>query len=571
LAPAAAPAPTIARSDAVLEAEHAVHPVRAASGMVATQKAEATAIGLDVLARGGNAVDAAVAVAFALAVVLPRAGNLGGGGFLLYHDAADGTTAALDYRERAPAAAHADLFLDANGDVDEELARYSRKAAGVPGTVAGFAALHRRHGSLPWASLLAPAIRLAREGFPLSHDAVDNLARRLDRFASHLSTVDAFLMRDPASGAPQVPAVGAILRQPDLAWSLEQIAQGGEKAFYDGPIAARLVADMAAHDGLITQEDLRAYRPVWRAPVRGVYRGHEVLSMPPPSSGGVHLIQMLNVLEGFDLASMGAGSAAAIHHMAETMKLAYADRSLHLGDPDFWDVPIAGLTARPYADALRRQIDPARARPARDIAPGRPAAYESPDTTHFSIVDGAGNAISNTYTLNFSYGSGIVAEGTGFLLNNQMDDFAAKPGVPNGYGLLGGAANAVEAGKRPLSSMTPTIVLKDDAPFLLTGSPGGSRIITTVLQILINVIDHDMTIAEATYAPRMHHQWLPDHIRIEPRGFSPDTLRLLMAMGHTIEISDVMGSTQSILRQDDGTWHGCSDARRPDALTRGHD
>ncbi|MCB1812747.1 MAG: gamma-glutamyltransferase, partial [Candidatus Competibacteraceae bacterium] len=361
---------------------------------------------------------------------------------------------------------------------------------------------------------------------------------------------------------------GETLIQADLANSLKLIAEQGPKAFYEGEIAQKITADMEANGGLITLEDMKNYRPVVREPVRGTYRGYEILSMPPPSSGGVHVVQILNMLEHYPIKALGHNSASTIHRVAEAMKLAYADRSEHLGDPDFSRIPVKGLISKEYAAELVKQIDVSRARPASEIKPNNPVPYESDQTTHYSVMDKDGNVVSTTYTINFSYGSGIVAKGTGILLNNEMDDFSAKPGVPNAYGLIGGEANAVEGGKRPLSSMTPTIIMKDGEVFLVTGSPGGSRIITTVLQIIMNVIDHGMNIAEATVAPRIHHQWVPDEIRIE-EGISPDTIALLQALGHKVEVKSAMGSTQSIMRLPEGLY-GFSDTRRRNSLTAGY-
>ncbi len=553
----------VAAEQAILSAQDIFHPVLGTQGMVASQEATATQVGLEVLKGGGNAVDAAVAVGFALAVTLPRAGNLGGGGFMLIHMAESGETLALDYREEAPAAAGRDLFLDADGKVDNQRARFSYLSAGIPGTVAGLAAAQARFGRLSLAAVLAPAIRLAEEGMPVSVALAEGLAARAERLKAWPETARVFFKAD---GSPY--SAGEKLVQSDLAWSLKEIARDGAAAFYKGEIGQRIAADMKANDGLITEADLAAYDVVWREPVTGSYRGYAIASMPPPSSGGVHLVQILNLLESYPLGEMGAGSAATLHVMAEAMKLAYADRSQHLGDPDFWKVPQRGLTSKAYASRLRQRIDQDRALAATEIGPGDPVPYESNETTHFSVADRFGNVVSNTYTINFSYGSGIVAKGTGILLNNEMDDFSAKPGTPNAYGLIGGAANAIEPGKRPLSSMTPTLVFKNGKPWLVTGSPGGSRIITTVLQIVLNTVDHGMNVAAATAAPRMHHQWLPDELRIEP-GFSRDTLRLLAEKGHRVVIKNAMGSTQSLLRIEDA-WTGASDPRRPGALTLGY-
>jgi gamma-glutamyltranspeptidase/glutathione hydrolase len=551
-----------AQETAVVSPRDIFHPVFAENGMVASQEATATRIGVDILKRGGNAIDAGVAVGFALAVTLPRAGALGGGGFMMVHHAETGETVAIDYREMAPAAAHRDMYLDAAGEVDTQLARYTHHAAGVPGAVAGLAHVLDRYGTLPLAEVLAPAIRLAERGILVTQDLSGSLESRRERLQRWPATAAIFYHED---GRPYRP--GERLIQGDLAWSLRQIAAHGADAFYKGAIAERIAADMAAHGGPMTLEDLAAYRVAVRAPVRGTYRGYEIASMPPPSSGGVHLVQILNLLEDYPLASLGHNGAEGLHLMAESMKLAYADRSQHLGDPDFWPVPVAGLISKAYAESLRATIDPARARPAAEIAAGDPMPYESPETTHYSVMDRWGNVVSNTYTINFGYGSGIVAAGTGILLNNEMDDFSAKPGVPNAYGLLGGDANSVAPAKRPLSSMTPTILFKDGKPLLATGSPGGSRIITTTLQIILNVVDHGMNIAAATAAPRVHHQWLPDELRVEA-GLSPDTIALLESKGHKVVVKNVMGSTQSILRADEG-FYGASDPRRQGALTLG--
>lgn len=541
-----------------------VHPVWAASGLVASQEAVATEIGVDVLKAGGNAVDAAVAVGFALAVTLPQAGNLGGGGFMIVHDAETGENVAIDYREKAPSGATRDMFLDAAGEADPEKSRWSGLATGVPGTVAGLALALERHGTLSLADALAPAIRLAEEGIIVTPALSDSLKANAEELKAWPSSAAIFFKPDGSAYEP-----GERLLQPDLAASLRRIAEGGIEAFYEGE-TARLIADAVQEaGGLITVEDMAAYEAVVREPVQGSYRGYDIISMPPPSSGGVHIVQILNILEGFPIAWLGHNSAETIHLMAEAMKLAYADRSEYLGDSDFVDVPVKGLTSEAYAETLRGKINRNRATPSATIRPGDLGPFESDQTTHFSVVDKDGNAVANTYTINFSYGSGTVAAGTGILLNNEMDDFSAKLGVPNAYGLIGGDANAVEPGKRPLSSMSPAIVLKDGDVFLVTGSPGGSRIITTVLQMIMNVIDHGMNVAEATIAPRIHHQWLPDELRIED-GISPDTVRLLEAKGHVVREQSVMGSTHSILRREDGTLFGASDPRQPSALTAGY-
>ena len=563
LQPAAAPAAPPQVKEAIY-AENAIeHPVWAKNGMVASQEALASAIGRDILQQGGNAVDAAVAVGFALAVTLPRAGNIGGGGFMLIHDAKKNETIAIDYREKAPKAAFRDMYLDENGNADEERSRYHGLAVGVPGTVDGLLLALAEHGTMTREQVLAPAIRLAEEGITVTPGLSNSLQGLAERMTKWPSTAKIFYHEDGRALQP-----GETLKQPELAASLRRIAAQGRDGFYQGETADKIIAAIKGAGGTMTAEDLRDYHSVKREPVRGDYRGYEIVSMPPPSSGGIHIIQILNILEGYDLHASGANTAKTIHLMAEAMQLAYADRAEYLGDPDFIKIPVKGLISQKYADSLRAKIDPDKARPGAEIRHSDPLPYESDQTTHYSVVDKDGNAVANTYTLNFSYGTGLVAEGTGILLNNEMDDFSAKPGVPNGYGLIGGDANAVEAGKRPLSSMSPTIVFKDGKPFLVTGSPGGSRIITTVLQIISNVIDHDMNIAEATHAPRIHDQWTPDEIRVE-HALNADTVRLLENMGHKVERKSAMGSTQSIMVTPEGLY-GASDPRIEDAATVGY-
>ncbi len=555
--------PVAARDAAILSARDIFHPVFARHGMVSTQEATATGIGVDILKKGGNAVDAAVAVAFALAVTLPRAGNIGGGGFMMVHMAESGKTAAIDYREMAPAGASGDMYLDAQGNVVKQRARFSYLSVGVPGTVAGMALALEKYGTMSLAQVMAPAIFLARDGVTVTPQMANALHRRKKRLSRHRPTARIFLNADGETWSS-----GERLVQSDLARSLSQIASQGPDAFYRGDIARKIAADMAANGGLITIGDLNNYRAVVREPVHGTYRGYDIFSMPPPSSGGVHVIQLLNILEDYPIAFLGHNSADTIHLMAEAMKLAYADRSRYLGDPDYWKVPVAGLTSKAYAAKLRERISLDYATPSKNIKSGDPLPYESNETTHFSIMDSAGNVVSNSYTLNFSFGSGIVAAGTGILLNNEMDDFSAKPGVPNAYGLIGGEANAIEPGKRPLSSMTPTIVFKDGKATFATGSPGGSRIITTTLQIIMNVVDHGMNIAAATAASRIHHQWLPDKLRVET-GISDDTLDSLSAMGHHIDVGNAMGSTQTVMRMDGG-FFGAADPRRVGAKAQGY-
>src|SRR5271170_2589223 len=541
-------------------------PVIAGHGMVVTQEAAASRVGLDILKRGGNAVDAAVAVGFALAVTLPRAGNIGGGGFMLIHRADRNQTIAIDYRETAPAATTKDVFLDANGEADPFKSRFSGLAIGVPGTVAGLELAWRKYGSgkFSFADLIAPAIALARQGLTVDDDVADSLPLAAKALASHPSSARIFL-RDDGS----VKRAGDHIALDDLAATLEAIAAGGAASFYSGPVAQKIVAAVQAAGGRMTMADLASYRAVERQPVRGTYRGYDVVSMPPPSSGGAHIIEILNILEGFSLGSQGLNSATSLHEMAEAEKLAYADRAAWLGDPDFIRIPLAGLTSKAYAERLRDLISPDPARPASDIRPGEPQRYESDQTTHFSIVDSDGDAVANTYTLNLPYGSGLVADGTGVLLNNELDDFAAKPGAANAYGLLGGDANAPGPMKRPLSSMSPTLVLKDGKLLIATGSPGGSTIISTVLQIIVNVIDHGLNVAEAEDAPRAHDQLWPDELRIE-RGMSPDTIRLLEAMGHKVVVRQAMGSANTIVRLADGELTGASDLRVRGTLAVGY-
>ncbi|MEM8982480.1 MAG: gamma-glutamyltransferase [Pseudomonadota bacterium] len=549
--------------DAVQRYPALSHPVSDQAGMVAAQNGIATRIGADILARGGNAVDAAVATGFALAVTLPRAGNLGGGGFMLVYLAESDKTIAIDYRESAPAAATRDMFLDANGNADSNASRFSLRAAGVPGTVAGLYHAHREYGALPWGDVVMPAVELARRGIVVSPDMAASLKRAQRRLEKDPDALALYYKKD---GTPY--AAGEVLRQPLLARTLRDIARGGADAFYKGRVAELIAADMAANDGLITAEDLASYTVVEREAIRGSYRGYEIVSMPPPSSGGVHIVQMLNILERYPLAEFGSESAHTVHVLVEAMRTAYADRSKHLGDPDFYDVPIDWLTSKQYADENAAEITLDAARRSADVAPGTAPAPESPDTTHYSIIDKDGNAVANTYTLNFSFGSGNAVAGAGFLINNEMDDFSAKPGTPNAFGLLGAEANAIEAGKRPLSSMTPTMVFKDGKPYVVLGSPGGSRIITATLQPIINLIDFNMNLADAVRAPRVHHQWYPDEVFLE-RGYARDTRELLEAMGHIIGASRFgMGSVQAVMWRD-GQFFGAADPRRPDALAMG--
>ncbi len=547
--------------------------ILAHNGMVVAQESRAARIGVEILDRGGNAVDAAVAVGFALAVTYPRAGNIGGGGVMVIHLAKEnrdkgGQDLAIDYRETAPAAATATMFLDAKGEPDPKKSRDSALSIGVPGTVAGLALAHEKYGSgkLSLAELIAPAIRLAEQGFPVEDDTADSLPRARERLVRWPSSAGIFL------NGGQSLQTGDRLLQFDLADTLKAIAQDGPRAFYEGPIAVKIADAVRGAGGIMTADDLKNYRAIERAVVRGSYRGYDIVAMPPPSSGGVALIEMLNILEGYDLAKLGRG-VASFHFMIEAMKRAYADRAVYMGDPDAVKMPVAGLISKKYAAALRASIGD-KATPAADIRPGKPADFEGQNTTHFSVIDRDGNAVSNTYTLNFSYGLGLVADGTGVLLNNELDDFTAKPGAANAYELVGFTANLPGPGKRPLSSMTPTIVLKDGKPFLITGSPGGSRIVSAVLQVISNIIDFHMPIDQAVSAPRLHNQWQPDQTFVEP-GFAPDILNALKARGHRIVPTEPHTSANSIevIPKTEFTpqgYVGAADTRTRGALAAGY-
>lgn len=531
-------------------------PQVARQAMVVGPERLATEIGLDILRKGGNAVDAAVATGFALAVSYPRAGNLGGGGFMLIHLDEEDRQTFIDYRETAPAAATRDLFLDEQGEIDRQRSYFSHLSSGVPGTVAGLILAQERYGTLPLPRVLAPAIALAEEGLEVSWALQFEIAARAEQLRKNAEAARLFFKPDGSAYR-----MGDRWRQPELAWTLRQIAERGREGFYQGPVAEHIVAEMERGGGLISEQDLADYRALEREPVRGSFQGFEVVSAPPPSSGGVHILQMLNLLEGFDLKGMGHNSAAYIHHLAEAMKLAYADRSQFLADPDFVEVPVAQLTSKSYAERQRALVDPGRATPSSEIAPGRVLVEESHDTTHYSVADRWGNVVTNTYTLNFSFGSHIAVPGTGMLLNNEMADFAARPGSSNAFGLVEHEANRIEGGKRPLSSMSPTLVLRDGEPWLATGSPGGSVIITTVLQTLLNAMVFDMNVAAAATESRVHHQWLPDRLILES-GISPDTRRLLESLGHNVDITPrTLGRTQSIMLEG-GYLFGATDPRR---------
>ena len=533
-------------------------PVREAHAMVASVDATASRVGADVMKRGGNAVDAAVAVALALAVTWPEAGNLGGGGFMLIRKA-DGTFEALDYRERAPLAATRDMYLDANGNVIKDLSLVGYKAIGVPGTVAGLALANKRYGKLPWHDLVEPARKLAAEGFVVSQYLSNSLHGRQTQERMKLFPESWRIFQRGGKAYQQ----GEVFVQPELAATLARLQQDPTD-FYRGETARRIVADVQAHGGILTAADLAKYEPTVRTPLRGTYRGYEIITMPPPSSGGIALIEMLNMLEPYDVKAMGFHSSQQVHTMVEIMRRAYADRAKFLGDTDFVSVPVRGLMSREYAAQRRADIDPARATKSAETAAGNPARYESPQTTHFSIVDDAGMVVTSTYTLNESYGSAVTAPGTGLLLNDEMDDFTSKPGVPNAYGLIQGENNAIQPQKRPLSSMTPTIVAKDGKFYFAIGSPGGSTIINTVLQVIINVIDFDMNLQQAIDAPRFHHQWLKDEIAWEPYEFSKDSWDALVRMGHVFgEKPGYIGDAHGVMIDPkDGMRLGASDPRR---------
>ena len=532
------------------------------NGMVVAQEGTAARVGLAILQKGGNAVDAAVAVGFAMAVTYPRAGNIGGGGFMMIHRA-NGEDTAIDYRETAPQAIDDKSFLDAQGNADPQKSRDSALAVGVPGTVAGLALAEEKYGSghFTLAQLIAPAIALARDGIPVTDNTADALPNDRSRLARWPATAKIFFKPD---GNPLAP--GDRLVQPDLGETLDAIAKDGPRAFYSGPIAYKLAAAVQAAGGVMNVGDLSDYHAVERAPVHGTYRGYDIVSMPPPSSGGVELVEMLNILEGYDLAH--ADKVQSLHLMIEAMKRAYADRALFLGDPDAVAVPVAKLISKDYAAAWRATIDPSRATPASAIRAGGTVQAEGRNTTHFSVVDRDGNAVSNTYTLNFSFGVGMVAAGTGILLNNELDDFAVKPDAPNAYGLLGFEANEPGPGKRPLSSMTPTIVLKDGKPFLITGSPGGSRIITAVLQVVVNVIDRGMDIASAVAAPRLHNQWMPDRVVVE-QTMPADIIAALKSRGDDVVETRPFTSANSIMITPEG-FVGAADPRTRGALAAGY-
>jgi gamma-glutamyltranspeptidase/glutathione hydrolase len=529
----------------------AVQPVHARHAMVVTVEPHATDVGLAVLENGGNAVDAAVAVGMALAVTHPSAGNIGGGGFMLVRFV-DGRTTFLDFRERAPGKASHDMYRGPDGKPTED-SLIGYRAAGVPGTVRGLEYAWQKYGRKSWGELVAPSVQLAAKGFEVSWGLARSLRAAQDKLERFPDSKRIFL----ADGKLFEP--GDRLVQPDLARTLDRVARFGSRDFYEGETARLLAAAMESNGGVLTLDDLKKYTVVEDKPLAGAYRGYTILTAPPPSSGGVGILQMLGVLEGSDFEKSGAGSAASLHFMAEAMRRYFADRSEHLGDPEFVKVPVSKLLGRRYIEDLRKSIDPAHATPSEQVKPGKLDQYESSETTHYTVVDAEGNAVAVTYTLNSGYGCGVTAPGLGFLLNDEMDDFAPVPGQPNKYGLIQGEANAVRPGAHPLSSMTPTIVLRDGKLYLTVGTPGGPTIINSVLQVLVNVLDFKMNLQEAVNAPRIHHQWLPDEMRME-RGFSPDTIELLKARGHQIKVVSSIGEVAAI-RSEGGWLEGAADPR----------
>ena len=543
---------------------YAARAVTAQHGMVVAQEKIAAHIGADVLKNGGNAVDAAVAVGFTMAVTYPRAGNLGGGGFMVIHSAERHEDIAIDYRETAPAAATRDMFLGANGKPDRGKSLDSALAIGVPGSVAGMALALEKYGSgkFTLAELLKPAIALASDGIVISDDLADTLDEGRERLA-HWPASLKMLMRD--DGTPM--REGDKLVQKDLAATLTAIAEQGPRGFYQGPVAEKLVKAISAAGGIMTMDDLKSYQPTIRTPVHGTYRGYDIISMPLPSSGGVVLLETLNILEGFPLPDIKQGSADSLHLMIEAMKRAYADRAHYLGDPAFVAAPVATLMTKEYAARQRAGIDPNHATPWKDLLSETPT-HEGSNTTHFSVVDSNGNAVSSTYTLNYPYGVGLIPAGTGVLLNDELDDFTAALGASNAFGLVGFEANMPAPGKRPLSSMTPTIVLKNGKPVLVTGSPGGSRIISAVLQVVIDVLDYHMDVAAAVSVPRLHHQWMPDEVRVE-HGFPPDVIAALREKGHIVKEPLGQTSANSIAVTPDGLMLGAPDPRTRGSETAG--
>ncbi|MBN9256977.1 MULTISPECIES: gamma-glutamyltransferase [unclassified Mesorhizobium] len=548
-------------------------PAKGEHGMVVTAQHLATDVGVEVLKRGGNAIDAAVAVGYALAVVYPNAGNIGGGGFMTVR-MKDGRTTFIDFRERAPLAATRTMYLDKAGNPVKGASLDGYLAVGVPGSVAGFEMVREKYGTLSRQDLIAPAIAFARDGFVLNQGDAASFADSASRLAKDPAAAAIFLKKD---GKPY--GMGEKLVQPDLAASLSAISEKGPDAFYKGAIADAIVRASGAKGGILAKEDFEQYAVRELKPVTCSYRGYEIVSSPPPSSGGAIICEILNVIEGYPMSYLGAGSAETVHVMVEAMRRAYVDRNSALGDPDFVDNPVSKLLDKGYAKEIRDRIDPFRAGVSKDLMPK--GFGESTETTHYSIIDDEGNAVAVTYTLNGSYGAGVVADGTGILLNNEMDDFTQKPGVPNLYGLVQGEANAIQPKKTPLSSMSPTIVTRNGKPFMIIGSPGGSRIITITLEAIVNVIDHGMDIQQAIDAPRIHHQWLPDTIYVERFGLSPDTLKLLAGMGYHLDISEkswgqaagilVGGKSLAEIEKGGGArYNGAMDSRAASGAAQGY-
>jgi len=531
-------------------------PVRARHGMVASTSEIASRVGVEIMQRGGNAIDAAVAVGLALAVVWPAAGNLGGGGFMMIRRS-DGRTEIVDYREKAPAAASRDMYLDKNGKVVEGASTVGYRAVGVPGSVAGLALAEQRHGRLKWADVLEPAIKLAADGFTLNNATAGGIKGNAKTLGKFPDSNRIFLR------GGNLYKEGESLVQPELAATLKRLKEQGAREFYEGETARLIVEDMKANGGLITASDLKEYEPAIRKPITGTYRGYEIVTMPPPSSGGAVLIEMLNMLEHYNLAEMGQNSSDELHLLTEVMRRAFADRAEFMGDADFVKVPIGGITSKKYAEQMLKTIDPLKATPSAAVKAGEPTGYESTETTHYTVMDEEGNVVSNTYTLNNGFGSGVTARGTGVLMNDEMDDFTSKPGVPNMFGLLQGEANAIAPRKRPLSAMTPTIVLKDGKVYFAVGSPGGPTIINTVLQVILNVIDYKMNLQQAIDAPRFHHQWMPDEIKWEPYGLNRDTRALLEQRGYVFAArASSMGDAEGIMIEPEtGMRLGASDPR----------
>jgi len=545
---------------AIFNSKAIVHPEVGKNGMVVSQHYLATNAGHSILAEGGNAYDASIAVAFALAVVLPRAGNIGGGGFMVMFDEASHESFSIDYREMAPEAATKNMFLSSDGSVDKKRATQGILSIGVPGTVYGMWEVHKKFGSLPWSRLLAPAIELAEDGFLISPFMADALNERYEKLAKYKNFKSIFYSNYPVKMHQR-------LKQPSLANTLKTISINGVKGFYEGEVATKIDTFMKENGGLITKKDLKNYRPIWRETLRGNFNEHEIVTMGPPSSGGVHIIQMLNILENYDLIKMRHNSPTYTALLIESMKYAYADRSKYLGDPEFFDVPVQSLISKEYAKKIYNKIRLNSITPSEKILPGSELEHESLDTTHFSVADKNGNIVSNTYTLNSGFGSGVVIDGTGILMNNEMDDFVSAPGVPNQFGLIGGEANKIEPFKRPLSSMTPTIVLKEGKPIYATGSPGGSRIITTVLQFLLNTLVFKMEISDATVVPRIHHQWKPDVLMLET-GFDIQHANKIESLGQKIYFSGPGTALESVEIKN-GLFYGFGDTRRPDSKAKG--